>query len=181
MKWVLTVVLLGLAGAQAAPNPKAPAVDARVKYAAALKQAEREYGEALLNAKSELVKHLEKELTAATKAGDLDDALALRKEAQQLQEEIRELAKRPDDRAPIKVVSARYGAEDSWADLTEDVQKMVKDNRLAVPGQLWQRKDPLRNRDKQIVVECDIGGDRRILVSADENNFAAELLVIELK
>jgi hypothetical protein len=115
----LFALALFLGSGQAANEPQsATARRARANYERELKALDAAYVKDLRKAQDQYRKELQKAREAAIEKGDLD-------EAQRILAAQKELS---SDRPPsgFTVLAARWGKENTWADVTSQVQKQVR-------------------------------------------------------
>ena len=63
----------------------------------------------------------------------------------------------------LAIVSARFGGEDRWVDVTAKVAAAVQDNRLAFTPSYEQLGDPLPGRSKKLQVSYTLDGEPKKL------------------
>lgn len=61
----------------------------------------------------------------------------------------------------LSIVSARYGADESWIDVTEQFASAVRDGRLAIPEGNSIAGDPAFGKPKVLHVDCVLNGQRQ--------------------
>lgn len=60
----------------------------------------------------------------------------------------------------LKIISAKYGAENTWVDVTSKLRKMIRDNRLTVQASDALAGDPVPGATKSLQVVCELNGKR---------------------
>ena len=167
---VISFALLPLVSARKPNEPPLP--EARRERELALRRAEQDYQRAVIAADKTYVAKLDEAMKAATRAADLDNAVLLKEERKQVQGEIDSFAADPRGGAAKKLVvlSARFGNESHWADVTDAVARLVKGTDVEIPYRfdLVAQKDPLPNAQKVMVVVFGVGG-QRLLASWQDN------------
>ncbi len=75
----------------------------------------------------------------------------------------------PDEPAPKELIikSARYGAGDQWADVTQQVAAMISGNVLSVEASNSLAGDPAPGTVKQMALTYSLGGEEKTVVLAE--------------
>ena len=165
----IVALLAVLLGAGELPSFKAlKARDATAAYEKEMKKAEEEYARRAAAARKNFREALVVAKGVAMKKGDLDDANKMQGQIEQLAKELGEPpapGKRPE---PVLVVhSARYGAGQKWADVTEIVQSHVRDGVLAESYD--HIPDPVPGYRKTLIIEGTFGGKEFVLHDSESH------------
>ena len=139
----------------ASENP--PVKAAYAEYSAAVASADAACQKSVSKAAKTYIEALNHALAVAMKAQDLDRANAIKAERDKF-------AAQPDTRKPgpagLVIVSAKYGRETKWVDVTDFVKSCVKDGRLTIPGGIVNAanvSDPIGGF-KYVDVQCRFEG-----------------------
>ena len=164
-----TIALVALLGAAEPLSFKAlKARDAAAAYEKDMRKAQEEYDRRAAAARKAFRDALTVAKAVAMKKGDLDDANRMQAQIEQLTKELGEPPPRGTPQAPVlEVRSARYGAGQKWADVTELVQSHVRDGML-VEG-YDNMPDPVPGYRKALIIEGTFGGTEFVLTDSESH------------
>jgi len=69
----------------------------------------------------------------------------------------------------LKIVSAKYGAQNTWLDVTSKLKKMVRNNRLTLQASNAIAGDPAPGVAKSLQIECELNGKRHSVKVSEGN------------
>lgn len=124
----------------------------------------------ILASKQKALRELRKIATDLGRQSDLDGALVVKKLADDLQAEVD--ASEPNDvlgnpKTKLVIISARFGSDAKWVDITENVRRMVIDNALTTAAGGWGISDPLPHVRKTSIIEYMLSGVRGTVQALD--------------
>ena len=163
LQWAAAALAVALLGAAADPPEfkNMRARDATSAFEKDQRRAEDEYNKRMATARTKYKEALAGAKNAAMKSGDLEDANRMQAEIDQLSEEIKSPARLARADGPLTVRSARYGAGDKWADVTQNVRSHVHGGGLV--NFYEGLPDPAFGVHKSLVVEGAYGGKDFVL------------------
>ncbi len=132
-------------------NPEAK--KAKSKYDEAVSAAKSEYEAKLAAARKALAAELETAQKLASQAGELDEAVRIRDTAKEIAD--------PNSGTQLQIVSAFYGQNISWFDVTERLRQAVKDKSkwsAVVDTKDWGEPAPDFKGPRTLMVRYSVGG-----------------------
>jgi hypothetical protein len=161
-------------GSSVGGNAASPIKDMKARRAIAdfdrhVRRAMEDYEDVCLKARADLIEALKKAQEDATESGRLDEAVEIGK----VRQEFVTAARPPQvQKGPIKVISAVYGQNVSWRDVTAKAQLAVKGRdkwSAVVRTQDWEEPAPGWNGTRTLIVYYEASG-RRVLKTAYQGN-----------
>jgi hypothetical protein len=150
----------------------------RVTYVKALAAAKEELAQKQLGALKTYLKELTVGRDAATRAGDLQTAVAIDAEVKQVNEAVASLRDGKDlagKTPPVLVITrARYGVPNKYIDVTARIQQCVHEDALLnkdINSVLTSVPDPAPGPDKTLILEGKFAGKRFRLESEQKLSF----------
>ncbi|MDB5355505.1 MAG: hypothetical protein JWN24_1958 [Phycisphaerales bacterium] len=150
----------------------------RVSYLKAVAAAREELSQKQLGALKVYLKELTVGRDAATRAGDLQTAIAIDAEVKQVNEAVADLRDGKDSPAKsspqLVITRARYGVPNKYLDVTARIQQCVHDDAIVskdINVVLAGLPDPAPGPDKTLVIEGKLGGKRFRLESEQKLSF----------
>lgn len=164
----VALVALLLGAAEPSPFNALKARDAATAYEKEMRRAEEEYTRRAATARKTFREALVVAKGVAMKKADLDDANRMQAQIELLTKELGEPP--PPGRAPDPVLvvrSARYGAGQKWADVTEIVRSHVRAGTLVESYD--HIPDPVSGYRKTLIIEGTFGGKEFILHDSESH------------
>jgi hypothetical protein len=154
--WVLSGLIFGFfqAAPTEFPEPKSlPATQAKTRFELAVKKIDDEY----VRSWRKLAEQLDKDLAQAQKQAETnrnsEEVVAIAAVRKQIE------LNRTIPTPKFQIISAQFGADRRWVDVTDKVRNLVRDGRLSIVGDKANLgDDPARGAHKCLVVAYTSNG-----------------------
>jgi hypothetical protein len=159
--------LLGQQPAKTDEPQSSAAKQAKANYLKEAQKIEDEAADRLAKAKKQYLADLDEARKMALAKDDLNEAQRILAAKNALKD-----ADPLPSSKQLHIVSARYGTEGKWADVTMQVRKMVKNNKLSMAktkGHIDGFPDPAFGKMKTLVVAYSVGNRHNLVIVGPED------------
>jgi hypothetical protein len=145
-------------------SPAAKAAKAKFDKAAA--ELHKRHAQEAAELRQVYVRELTAARAEALKANNLEEAQRIVAAIKEQEEALKAPESEPGPGGRLVVITARYGADERWTDVTKQVRSLVRGNRLAIPS-VEGLPDPAFGVRKALVIVYSVDGSVQTEIRGD--------------